>query len=85
VTFEASAVPGDFRCGHCEAEFATEEELDEHRWSAHQETPPPGLRCPTCGAACPSVAALDAHVREAHELMEDVESEAPTTDWARER
>ena len=56
----------DFRCGSCEAEFATWEELDGHRRSAHGAPPADGLHCPTCGELFASPAELEEHDRDKH-------------------
>jgi hypothetical protein len=59
----------DFRCGSCEAEFATWQELDDHRRQAHLRSPAePGPRCPTCGQPAGSLAELEQHQRDAHEV-----------------
>jgi uncharacterized C2H2 Zn-finger protein len=71
--------PGDFRCPQCEAEFATWQELDDHRRAAHRASEGDGVRCPTCGAGFGSQPALDEHVREAHEVPSPDEWDAPTT------
>ena len=59
----------DFRCGSCEAEFATWQELDDHRRQAHPESPAEiGRHCPTCGHPVTSQAELEQHERDAHEV-----------------
>jgi hypothetical protein len=58
----------DFRCGACEAEFATWHELDDHRRQAHGALAEQGLHCPTCGQPVAHGAALEQHEREVHEV-----------------
>jgi DNA-directed RNA polymerase subunit RPC12/RpoP len=59
----------DFRCGACEAEFATWQEMDDHRRQAHPAFgADPGVRCPTCGHLAASQPELDRHQRETHEI-----------------
>ncbi len=78
--------PGDFRCTRCEAQFATWQELDDHRHSAHLVAIPADgrsqsgrLRCDLCGEAFASQPALDQHAREAHDVPtpEELEAGAP--------
>jgi DNA-directed RNA polymerase subunit RPC12/RpoP len=67
-------VPADFRCAHCEAEFPTWAELDEHVRSAHLTAESAAVRCPACGEPFASESALDAHEREAHDVPFDEEA-----------
>jgi hypothetical protein len=66
--------PADFRCGHCEAQFPTWAEFDDHRRSAHQTVEPAVVRCPACGEPFASEAERDAHEREAHDVPIDEET-----------
>jgi hypothetical protein len=68
--------PGDFRCTWCEAQFATWQELDDHRHSAHLVATPADGR----SQAFASQPALDQHARDAHDVPnpEELEAGAPS-------
>ena len=63
---ELAPAPGDLRCGHCEAEFDSTEDLDAHLRQAHVLPGIPVVRCPECEAEFGTENNLALHRREAH-------------------
>ncbi|GAI66245.1 unnamed protein product [marine sediment metagenome] len=56
-----------YSCPYCEAEFATEAELQAHIATAHPAEPPQIIyMCPYCGAKFSTMSALQAHITAIH-------------------
>ena len=63
---ELAPAPGDLRCGHCEAEFDSTDDLDAHLRQTHALPGVAVTRCPECRAEFGTENALAGHRREAH-------------------